>query len=50
MWKFVGLNAMHFQRMQFQNKYVQPVKNQRVCNTILRGFAAKSNFKKIQEM
>lgn len=48
-----GLNAVHFQRTRHRRsvqKYVRPVKDIRVYNTLLRGFAAKADFRKIQEI
>lgn len=48
-----GLNAVYFQRSRFYrstSKHVRPVKDIRVYNTLLRGFAAKVDFNKVREI
>lgn len=48
-----GLNAVYFQRQRYRNssqRYVRPVKDIRVYSTLLRGFAAKAEFNKVQEV
>lgn len=48
-----GLNAVHFQRSRYRrtsNKHLRPVKDIRVYNTLLRGFASFSDFNKVQEV
>lgn len=48
-----GLNAIYSQRIRYRRssqKYVRPVRDIRVYNTVLRGFAAKGDFKKVQEV
>lgn len=46
-----GLNAVQFQRMRSQRcSHVRPVKDIRIYNTILKGFAAKADFTKIESV
>lgn len=48
-----GLNAVYFQRTRYyrsSSKHVRPVKDIRVYNTLLRGFAAKADFNKVREV
>lgn len=48
-----GLNALHFHRSRVRrtvDKFKRPVKDVKVYNALLKGFAAKGDFPKIQEV
>nr|CAI5825022.1 unnamed protein product [Callosobruchus analis] len=46
-----GFNALHFYRTRAKHKFISyPVKNIKIYNAVLRGFAHKGDFIKIQEV
>lgn len=48
-----GLNALHFHRARVRrtvDKFIPPLKDVKVYNALLKGFAAKGDFPKIQEV